>query len=300
MPGVLTPPRSCKRSIWAATSCGIVYTSFSVGTLGGTRGETRPGGEQGGGDLPRSGGGGGGNAVGTGGRRNTCDEVAELAGSRSGVRSIASTPESISGDGGGARVPSRGIGDGSSWVNSLAGRASINVEAKPPARRRRTRRATSCWSKPHSSLFTLATMISLEPGPSSTFIASAPASKASCRRLPACKATILRCTEDMNWRSARTRLLFLGRLATGRTRAEVDARAEGGTRAPLRRRRASTGRGRLRPGGGSCAGICSHVGAVGKGTTFSSRCEVSRGVDETGFHERKAVVLVRATVADAF
>lgn len=176
-PGVLTPLRSDKRSIWVATSCGIVYTSFSVGTWGGTRGETRPGGEQGGVDLPRRGGGGG-NAVGTGGRRNTCDEVAELAGSRSGVTSIASTPEFISGDGGGARIPSRGIGDGSSWLNALAGRASINVKAKPPARRRRTRRATSCWSKPYSSLFTLATTLSLEPGPSSTFIASAPTSKA--------------------------------------------------------------------------------------------------------------------------
>jgi hypothetical protein len=150
-PGILTPPRSCKRSIWVATSCGIVYTNFSVGTWGGTRGETRPGGEQGGEDLPRRGGSGGGNVVGIGGRRNTCDDVTELAGRRSGVTSIASAPESISGDGGGARVPSRGIGDGSSWLNSLAGRASINVEAKPPARRRRTRRATSCtYPKSHA------------------------------------------------------------------------------------------------------------------------------------------------------
>lgn len=216
--------------------------SFSVGNWDGTRGETRPGGEQGGADLPRRGGGGG-STEGTGGRRNTRGDVAGLAGSGSGVTSIASTPESISGDGGGARVPSRGIGDGSSWLGTLAGCASINVEAKPPARRRRTRRATSCWSKPRSSCFTLATELSLEPGPSSTFIASTPVSKASCRplSLSACKATILRCTEAMNWRSARTRLLFLGRLATGRMTTVADARAEGGTRAPLRRRRASTG-----------------------------------------------------------
>jgi hypothetical protein len=33
---------------------------------------------------------------------------------------------------------------------------------------------------------------------------------------------------------------------------------------------------------------------------FSSRCKESKGVDESGLHERKAVVLVRATVGDAF
>ena len=70
-----------------------------------------------------------------------------------------------------------------------------------------------------------------------------------------------------------------------------EAHAEGRTRAPLRRRRASTGKGRLSPGGGSCVGICSHAGAVGNGTI---------GVDESGFHECRAVVFVRATVADAF
>lgn len=271
-----------------------------MGTWGGTRGETRPGGEQGV-NLPRRGGGGG-STIGTGGRRNTHGDIAELAGSESEITSIASTPESISGDGGGARVPSRGEGDCGSWLDALAGRASINVDAKPPARRRRTRRATSCWSKPRNSLFTLATKLSLELGPSSTFIASTPALKTSCRRhsLSACKATILRYTEAMNWRSARTRLLFLGRLAMGRMRTVADARAEGGTRAPLRRRRASTGRGRLSPGGGSCAGVCSNAGAVGNGIAFSSRCTGSRAVDESGFHERKAVVLVRATVGDAF
>jgi hypothetical protein len=141
------------RRMWVATSCGIVYMTFSVGTWGGTRGETRPGGKLGGAELPRRGGGGGG-SVGRGGRRNTCDDVMRLAGSRSGETSIPSTPESISGDGGGARVPSGGRGDCNSWFDSLAGRASINV--KPPARRRRTRRATSCWSKPSSSLFALA------------------------------------------------------------------------------------------------------------------------------------------------
>lgn len=49
-----------------------------------------------------------------------------------------------------------------------------------------------------------------------------------------------------------------------------------------------------------CAGSCSHAGAVGNGIAFSSRRIESSGVDESGFHERKAVVLVRATVADAF
>jgi hypothetical protein len=34
--------------------------------------------------------------------------------------------------------------------------------------------------------------------------------------------------------------------------------------------------------------------------TFSSCCEKSIGVDGTGFHVRRAVVLVRATVAEAF
>lgn len=90
--------------MWAATSCGMEYMRFSADTSAGTRGETRPGGELGGGELPRGGEGGGG-IVYTGGVRGTEDDM-RLTGSGSGVTSIAYTPESISGDGGGARVPS--------------------------------------------------------------------------------------------------------------------------------------------------------------------------------------------------
>jgi hypothetical protein len=85
------------------------YMRFSADTSAGTRGETRPGGELGGGELPEGVGGGGGEGGGgivyTGGVRGTQDDM-RLTGSGSGVTSIAYTPESISGDGGGARVPS--------------------------------------------------------------------------------------------------------------------------------------------------------------------------------------------------
>jgi hypothetical protein len=89
--------------MWAATSCGMVYMRFSADTSAGTRGETRPGGELGGGELPKGVDGGG--IVCTGGVQGTQDDM-RLTGSGSGVTSIAYTPESISGDGGGARVPS--------------------------------------------------------------------------------------------------------------------------------------------------------------------------------------------------
>jgi hypothetical protein len=86
----------------------MVYMRFSADTSAGTRGETRPGWELGAGELPEGvggGGEGGGGIVYAGGVRGTQDDM-RLTGSGSGVTSIAHTPESISGDGGGARVPS--------------------------------------------------------------------------------------------------------------------------------------------------------------------------------------------------
>ena len=41
------------RRVWVATSCGIAYITFSVGTWGGTRGENRPGKKLGGAELLR-------------------------------------------------------------------------------------------------------------------------------------------------------------------------------------------------------------------------------------------------------
>ena len=86
----------------------------------------------------------------------------------------------------------------------------------------------------------------------------------------------------------------------GRVTAVTDARAEGGTRAPVRRRRDSMGRGRLSPGGGSGTTVVSLAEIVGNKMAFSPPCEGSRGIDESGFDVRSAVVLVRATVAEAF
>lgn len=122
---------------WAATSCAMVYMRFSAGTSDRTRGETRPGGELGRGELPRGVGGGedGGGIVDTGGVRDAQDDM-RLTGSGSGFTSIAYTPESISGDGGGARVPSWGTCNCSCWSFSITGLASINGEAKPPICRR--------------------------------------------------------------------------------------------------------------------------------------------------------------------
>ena len=91
-----------------ATNCRIMYMSFSVGTWGGTRGDTRLCSRLGEAELPRRGGGGGG-SVGRGGGQNTCDDVMRLAGSRPGVTFIVSTPESISGDEGGARRAPLGV-----------------------------------------------------------------------------------------------------------------------------------------------------------------------------------------------
>jgi hypothetical protein len=58
-----------------------------------------------------------------------------------------------------------------------------------------------------------------------------------------CKAMIPRCKEAINWRSPRMQLLFLGRFAAGRITTGMNARAEAGTRAPLRLRHVSTGSG---------------------------------------------------------
>ncbi len=125
--------------MWAATSCGMVYMRFSADTSVGTRGETRPGGELGAGELSKGAGGGGGEAGGgivdTGGVRDTQDDM-RLTGSGSGVTSIAYTPESISGDGGGARVPSWGTRNRTCRSSSIARLVSTNGEAKPPDRRR--------------------------------------------------------------------------------------------------------------------------------------------------------------------
>ncbi len=77
--------------MWAATSCGMVYMRFSADTSAGTRGETRPGGELGGGKLPRGvdgGGEGGGGIVHTGGIRGMQDDM-RPTGNGSGVTSIA-------------------------------------------------------------------------------------------------------------------------------------------------------------------------------------------------------------------
>jgi len=87
-----------------------VYTRFSEEGGGEARGETRPGGVLGRGESPRGGDGGGGIEA-VGGRRGVGVGVKadpRLAGSGSGVTSIAYTPGSISGEGGGARVPSWG------------------------------------------------------------------------------------------------------------------------------------------------------------------------------------------------
>ena len=121
--------------MWAATSCGMVYMRFSAETSVGTRGETRPGGELGSGELPRGVGEGGGGIVDTGGVRGTQDDM-RLTGNGSGVTSIAYTPESISGDGGGARVPSWGTCNSTCRSFFIAGLASIKGEEKPPHRRR--------------------------------------------------------------------------------------------------------------------------------------------------------------------
>src|SRR6266403_117321 len=121
--------------MWAATSCGMVYMRFSADNSAGTRGETRPGGELGGGKLPRGvgrrGGEGGGGIVDTGGVRGSQDDT-RLTGSGSGATSIAYTPESISGDGGGARVPSWCTCNCTCWSFSIARLASITGETKPP------------------------------------------------------------------------------------------------------------------------------------------------------------------------
>jgi len=154
--------------MWVATSCGIVYTRFSGGISAWTRGETRPGGELGGGELPGRGSGGGG-IVGTGGTRSAAQDEGRLAGSGSGVTSIAYTPGSISGDGGGARVPSRGTYDCCRWSSSVRALVSINAELRPPVRRRSAKRVTSSWSTQDSSSFT-STTTSLKLDPSSTSI----------------------------------------------------------------------------------------------------------------------------------
>jgi hypothetical protein len=107
-------------------------------TTGALRGETRPGGELGDGESPKgvSGGGeGGGGIEHTGGERGMQDDT-RLTGSRSRVTSIAYTPKSISGDGGGARVPSRGMCNSTCWSFFTARLASIKGEEKPPDRRR--------------------------------------------------------------------------------------------------------------------------------------------------------------------
>lgn len=124
--------------MWAATSCGMVYMRFSADTSAETRGETRPGGELGEVELPRSvggGGEGGGGIVCTGRVRGMQDGM-RLTGSGSGITSIAYTPESISGDGGGARVPSWGTCNSNCWSFFIARLASIKGEEKPPDRRR--------------------------------------------------------------------------------------------------------------------------------------------------------------------
>jgi hypothetical protein len=124
--------------MWAATSCGMLYMRFSAETSAGTRGETRPGGDLGGRELPRGvdgGGEGGGGIVDTGGVRGTQGDM-RLTGNGSGVTSIAYTPESISGDGGGARVPSGGTCISTCWSFFFARLASIKGEEKPPHRRR--------------------------------------------------------------------------------------------------------------------------------------------------------------------
>ena len=114
-----------------------MYTGFSEGGDDETRGETRPGGGLEGGELPRRGGGGGGGGgiVAAGGRRRVKDEP-RLGGRGSGVTSIAYTPWSISGEGGGARVPSWGTRGGGSRSSSGARFASMNGESNPPVHRR--------------------------------------------------------------------------------------------------------------------------------------------------------------------
>ena len=111
-----------------------MYTGFSEGDDDETRGETRPGGRLEGGELPRKGGGGGG-IVEAGGRRRVKDEP-RVGGRVSGVTSIAYTPWSISGEGGGARVPSWDTRGGGSRSSSGARIASMNGEANPPVHRR--------------------------------------------------------------------------------------------------------------------------------------------------------------------